>query len=213
MDVITCFYYTSNKDRQTEIETSLWNNMSKEFINKIHLIMTDKDHQTFLNSKFIGHPFYSKIVVKVSTSQPKYSYLVRYASQLNDSTVCICNSDIEFLIDNDNIPLLDNLRNKKICYFITRHEHDMSDFLIKNFGGSHDAFIFNAKVLKESIKDKELDFIDYIQNTSGIESLLTLFFIETLKYEVYNPCWQLVIKHHHKSNVRLWLVTSSGPIG
>jgi len=105
------------------------------------------------------------------------------------------------------------LRDDKVCYFITRHEHDMSDVLIKNFGGSHDAFIFNTKVLKESIYRKGLTYINYIQNTSGIEALLTLFFIESLQYQVYNPCWQIVLKHHHKSEVRLWTATSSGPIG
>jgi len=177
--------------------------------------MTEEDNQKFINSNFKNHPFNNKVVTHILAVQPTYSYLLKYASQLNDSTtVCICNTDIEILIHDENIPsLFDYLRDKKMCYFITRHEYDMTDFLIKNFGGSHDAFVFNTEVLKESLKDKDLNYINYIQNTSGIEALLTLFFIDSLQYEILNPCWQMILKHHHKSNVRLWAAASPGPIG
>ena len=34
------------------------------------------------------------------------------------------------------------------------------------------------------MENKDLNFINYIQNTLGIESLLTIFFIEKLKYKI-----------------------------
>jgi hypothetical protein len=95
-------------------------------------------------------------------------------------------------------------------FFITRHEHDNSKPLIENFVGSHDAFIFTGNSLKKKILDKDLNNINYTQNTLGIEALLSLFFIEELKYKIYNPCYEIKLTHHHKSNYRTY---SDKPIG
>ena len=134
-----------------------------------------------------------------------------YSSKLENRICCLCNSDIEFKIKNRS--LLDRLNNNNLIYFLTRREVDGSKYLIDNFGGSHDAFIFHSNRLKKNIANKDLSFINYIQNTSGIEALLTIFFIEKLKYKIKNPCFQIKLIHHHKSNIRLWQKKENKPIG
>lgn len=201
MELLTSFYYPKNKKREEELILTLKKNMSKEFIHKIHLYITEDDHKEFIKSDFINNSNYNKITFIIKNYQPKYPELFYVASKFINKVICICNSDIEFNIPN--IEILNKLKDN-ICFFLTRHEYDMSCPLINNFGGSHDAFIFKSNDLKNKIQNKDLSFFDYIQNTPGIESLLTIFFIENLKYEILNPCLEIILLHHHKSQYRTW---------
>jgi hypothetical protein len=204
MDIIQSFYYSSNNVRQKEIDYTLFRNLNKVFVNKIHLFIEDSDFNLFITSDFNTHINYKKINLVKYKGQPKYPDLFRYCSDLKNTICCICNSDIEFNIENKDTLLLQQLYNNKSIYFLTRHEYNMSCPLITNFCGSHDAFIFHSDTLKTEIELKDLNYINYIQNTNGIEALLTIFFIEQLNYKILNPCFQIQLIHHHKSNVRLW---------
>ena len=212
METVSSYYYSSNSERMNELDYTLASNLGKPIINKIHLYISSKDYENFLNSSYVNHTNYNKIVFKILEGQPTYKDLFLYCSSFEQTIFCICNSDIEFFIKEENYKLLNNLNNNKLSYFLTRYEHDNTSPLINNFGGSHDAFIFNSTILKNAIEGKDLNYINYIQNTPGIEALLTIFFIEKLGYKLLNPCHQIKLIHHHKSNVRLW---SSGkpPVG
>ena len=43
MELITSFYYPSNLQRLNELKESIKNNIKKDFIEKINLIITEKD--------------------------------------------------------------------------------------------------------------------------------------------------------------------------
>lgn len=204
MDIITCFYYSDNKNRQQELESVLLENLNNNFINNIHLFMEIKDSDIFLKSEFINNPNYNKIIIVNFNNQPKYPDLFIYSSKIKNKICCISNSDIRISIENNYLNLLDRLYNNKLIYFLTRHESDLSCPLINNFGGSHDAFIFHSDTVYYDIINLDLSSIDYKQNTSGIEALLTLFFIETLNYKIMNPCYQIKLIHYHKSQYRSW---------
>ena len=206
MDLLTSFYYPKNQKRQEELIMTLEKNLSKKFINKIHLYITENDYNKFKESEFVDNDNYDKINIIVKNYQPKYSELFKVASTFDNKIICICNSDIEF--DIPNIEILNKLGDN-MCYFITRHESNNTHPLIDNYGGSHDAFIFNSNVLRNKIKDKDLSYINYIQNTPGIEALLTIFFIEQLKYNIFNPCFEIKLIHHHRSNYRTWRGTKT----
>lgn len=197
--IIQSFYYSINDTRQTEIEFALMQNLNKNYVKNIHLFIENKDLVKFKTSTFYKN---NKIIIVNFEGQPTYPVLFNYSSNLNNEYCCICNSDIELNIEN--IKIVEHLKNNKLIYFITRHEHDMSCPLIDNFGGSHDAFIFHSDTMKKNLNNINTNFINYIQNTSGIEALLTIYFIEQLNYKILNPCYQIVLLHHHKSQVRLW---------
>ena len=213
MVTVSSYYYSSNSERMNEIDYTLASNLEKPFINKIHLFISTKDYEKFLNSSYVNHPNYNKIVFKILESQPTYKELFLYCSSFEQTIFCICNSDIEFFIKEENYHLLNDLNNNKLSYFLTRHEYNGVCPLINNFGGSHDAFIFNSTILKNAIEGKDLNYINYIQNTPGIEALLTIFFIENLGFKLLNPCHQLKLIHHHKSNVRLWSSNNKPSVG
>lgn len=213
MDIVCSFYYSENNERQKELELTLTNNMGKSFINRIHLIITCQDKDKLLNSEFTNHENFSKLLLHDKEEQPTYEYLINYISTIEGHIVAICNSDIEFGINENDYSILNNLKNKKLGYFLSRHEHDLTKPQIDRYWGSHDAFIFHSDQIKKDIVGKDLSYLNYVQNTSGIEALLIVFFIETMKYELKNPCYQIVLKHHHKSNVRLWVKKNHKIVG
>ena len=213
METVSSYYYSSNSKRMNEIDYTLSSNLQKPFINKVHLFISSKDYEKFLNFDYVNHPNYNKIIFKIFEVQPTYKDLFLYCSSFEQTIFCICNSDIEFFINEENYKLIDYLNDGNLSYFLTRHEEDEKCPLINNFGGSHDAFIFNSTILKNAIEDKDLNYINYIQNTPGIEALLTIFFIENLGYKLLNPCHQIKLIHHHKSNVRLWESKNNSSVG
>jgi hypothetical protein len=204
MELLTSFYYPNNIDRQKELTLTLLNNLDKTFITKINLLITNNDYILFNNSEIIDHKNFYKIEILVYDSIPTYDYLFTLASTFENTIMCICNSDIEFVIDN--IEILDML-NDDNCFFITRHEDESNTNLITNFGGSHDAFIFTSNGLKSKLPNIDLAYINYPQNTPGIEALLTIFCIEKLHYEIKNPCFEVKLLHHHYSNYRTYTMS------
>jgi len=206
MELLTSFYYPKNKTRESEIILTLKNNLDKDFISRINLCITENDYKKLKNSNTIKD--YEKVNIILKNDQPTYNYLIKLASTFDNKIICICNSDIEFEIGD--IKIFDKLKDD-MCYFLTRHESNDTCPLIKNYGGSHDAFIFKSDILKDKIKDKDLSYINYIQNTPGIEALLTIYFTEKLNYIIFNPCFEIKLIHHHDSNYRTY--HSVKPVG
>lgn len=204
MELVTSFYYPKNKTREKELILTLLNNLDKPFITKINLLITNNDYNLFKNSEVVHHINFDKIKIIVYNSIPAYDYLFTLASTFENTIVCICNSDIEFFIDN--IEIL-NMLNDDNCFFITRHEDETNTNLITNFGGSHDAFIFKSASLKSKLSNIDLTYINYTQNTPGIEALLTIFCIEKLHYEIKNPCFEIKLIHHHYSGYRTYTMS------
>jgi len=201
MELLTSFYYPKNKQREKELIITLKKNLEKVFIEKIHLYITQIDYKTFHEGALKNVKNYDKINFLIQNYQPTYKELFSVASEFDNKIICICNSDIEFNIPN--IEILNKLKDN-ICYFLTRHESDNTHPLITNYCGSHDAFIFKSDILKMKIKDKDLSYVNYIQNTPGIEALLTIYFTEKLDYKIFNPCFEIKLLHHHKSGFRTY---------
>jgi hypothetical protein len=108
----------------------------------------------------------------------------------------ITNSDI-YLLECD-FNLIERLRTEKCCYALTRYEYDMSQPQIDNYGGSHDAYIFNSSFIDENIVNIHTDFF---QNLPGIETHIITNFYD-IGFNVFNPCRQIKIVHLHKTQLR-----------
>ena len=205
MEIVQSFYFSPNLKRHEEIDQTLRLNLSRQYIEKIHLFITQEDLDRF---NLESYPEIQKIVFITLNVQPTYVTLLEYVSQQKNKICVIANSDIEFRIKDEDLHVLEKIRDKKIAYFITRDEF----IKCKDWGGSHDAFIFHSDTLNKAINNKDLSFINYVQNTSGIEALLTIQFIDILGYKLLNPCLQVFLVHHHQSNVRLW-ACGKPPVG
>ena len=123
-----------------------------------------------------------------------YTDFFKLANTLNE--ICmIANSDIWlYKIYREQISYINS--NPNTIYALTRHEQDMTCYLIDNYCGSHDAFIF-----KSPINTNILDSIKIKQNLWGSENVV-IQELEKYDYKVRNPCKSTIIVHEHKSQLR-----------
>lgn len=197
--IISTFYisnYSSHLDnlRSQELETSFINNLSNEYIEKIHLFIDD---DTALNRIKEIYNHSDKVVVICVGKKPKYSDFFDYIiNNIKDKICMITNADI--YLNKLDLNLIDNLNHEKVVYALTRYEYDMSHPLINNYGGSHDCYIFHSKFLSMKIINEHTDFF---QNFPGIESHIIKSFHDD-GFKIYNPCFQIQIVHLHKTELR-----------
>jgi hypothetical protein len=206
MIIVNSFFYPCSPERNRDIKLSILSNLALEFVKEIHLFISFNDLKLFKEDMdYVDNINIGKVRFLISEIQPTYSMLFTYGSNLKDEICCICNTDIELQITERNTYLFYKyLTGSKTIFFLTRHESDGTRPLIDGFCGSHDAFIFHSDTLRETLAAADLSKLDHVQNTHGIEAIMTIYFIEELRYMIYNPCIQLKIVHHHLSNIRDW---------
>ena len=199
INIISTFYiskYSSTLDnlRSKELEACLVNNLASKFIEKIHVFVDDNEALNKL--KELTNNSEKVIVIEVG-KKPMYTDFFNYIiNNLNNKICMITNSDI-FLYECDE-NLIDNLKENKIAYALTRYEYNMSHPLIDKYQGSHDCYIFNSKFINENIINEHTNFY---QNLPGIETHLIKNFCDN-GFKVYNPCHQIKIIHLHKTQLR-----------
>lgn len=199
INIVSTFYisnYSSDLDesRSKELEEALLNNISNELVEKIHLFVDDiaalnRIIQISNNSK--------KICIINIGIKPKYNDFFNYIlNNLKDKICMISNADL--YLSHCDLNLIERLKNEKICYALSRYEHDMSCPQINNYYGSHDCYIFNSAFIDERIVNNHTNFY---QNFPGIESQIVKNFCD-FDFKVYNPCRQIITVHLHKTQLR-----------
>ena len=199
INIISTFYvskYSSDLDelRTQELISALKNNIDSEYIEKIHLFVDDEISLNKLNEIAKDS---NKIKIIELKKQPIYTDFFNYIlNNLPDKICMITNSDI--YLHSCDISILDKLKDNKYLYVLTRHEYDMSHYLIDNYSGSHDCYIFNSKYLDNTIINEHTQ---YKQNLPGIESQIISSFCKS-GFKAFNPCKQIKIVHLHKTHLR-----------
>jgi hypothetical protein len=199
LNIISTFYiskYNSHldKDRSKEIEDCLIKNLKNPIVDKIHLFVDDEHALRRLNE--ISNNSEKIFIISIGL-KPKYNDFFNYIIENIQNEICmITNADI--YIHECEINLIKRLKKEKICYALTRYEHDMSHPLIDTYCGSHDCYIFNSSFIDKQIINKHTDFL---QNVLGIESRIIKTFCDK-GFRVYNPCRQIKIVHLHKTQLR-----------
>ena len=207
INIVSTFYiskYSSPLDdlRTKELEAALLKNLDSPFIEKMHLFVDD--HEA-LNRLHVLSNNSEKIIIIEVGKKPIYTDIFKYiVDKLKDKICMIINADIYLLECEEK--LIEKIKTEKLCYALTRHEHDMSKPLIDSFGGSHDAYIFNSTYIDEKIINNHTNFY---QNVPGIETHIIKNFCD-LGFVVYNPCHQIKIVHLHKTQLSNY---ASGWIG
>jgi len=138
----------------------------------------------------------NKMQLILFNKQPFYSDYLDLANQLKGEICMISNADI--WLKSCDIDLINLLKNENIGFALTRHEHDMSRLKMNSFMGgigSFDSFIFKSTKLVTSD-------IDHVQNIPGSEHIFKYFMEKDTKIKFYNPCFNIVIVHEHKSDIR-----------
>jgi hypothetical protein len=198
MNIISTFYiskYSSHLDilRSKELEQCLIHNLMSPFIEKIHLFVDDIDAMHRLNEM----PNLNKIIIIDVGKKPKYSDFFNYILNNVQNKLCmITNADI--FLHEMNTTLLEQVKENKIMFALTRYEHDMTHPLMDDYGGSHDAYIFNSKFINKTIINEHTQFY---QNFPGIETHIIKAFHDN-GFKILNPCKQIKIVHLHKTDLR-----------
>jgi len=199
LNIISTFYiskYNSylDKDRSKELDDCLIKNLKNPIVDKIHLFVDDEDALRRLNE--ISNNSEKIFIISIGL-KPKYNDFFNYIIENIQNEICmITNADI--YIHECEINLIKRLKKEKICYALTRYEHDMSHPLIDTYCGSHDCYIFNSSFIDKQIINKHTDFL---QNMPGIETHIIKTFHDN-GFRVYNPCRQIKIVHLHKTQLR-----------
>jgi hypothetical protein len=174
------------QQRQREIEFCIRTHFRNPNIRTVHLLGTQED-ETYFKTLFPGAKYH------VVPHQPTYGMIFNYVNTLTPHTVvCICNTDIEIGSFN---PAILNRVNNQVLLALTRHnvfDGREDDYQIRNYGGSHDAFITQVPLTRISYNR-----LNFKQNVFGAENVL-MFEFKSVGYTLKNPCRQLPIYHHHK---------------
>jgi len=176
------------KQRQNEIEYCIKSHFENTIISKVHMLCNGDDIDYFKNKFPLG-------IYSIIEKQPTYKHFINYANTLEEnSIICICNTDIE--IGSFDLNILNKLDNNTI-FALTRYEtvdNNYVPFLISEYTGSHDTFIFKIP------SRIDCSLIDFRQNIYGAENVFMNAF-EISGYKVLNPCYQLKTYHHHKDYI------------
>ena len=199
--LITQVYHPECKERFHEILCALDLNTNNEFISEVHLLQYDP----FVPMRLVDKHRKVKIT-NIKEERMSFSTALEYANTLpKDTIVAIANNDISFDHTLENI--IDYsflLREKFHAFFLSRHEEEQESNQDgigtqcgSNYIGSHDAFIFAVPISKRLITNMKGVYL-------GQPGADARFIYEARKagYVVRNPCVDVRIMHHHKSNHR-----------
>ena len=201
IDLITSFYITDNESRNDELLECLYKNLNNTMISTIHLFVDDLralNKVLELNYNDSENENKKKIKNKIKVisigKQSLYSDMFEYCiDNLQDNICMISNSDI--YLHKCEIDLSKYLKDN--IFALSRHEYDFKFYL---YGvGSHDAFIFTPKYINKDI----LKNIKHIQNIAGSDDNIINNLVD-FGHKVYNPAFQIIIIHLHKSNIRTY---------
>ena len=144
----------------------------------------------------LSEDYENKIVKLLHYKQATYSDFFLYAyDNLKYEIVMIANSDI-YLYGCSNYIVNKYVNEQNQILALTRHETLTFKPLIDIYEGSHDAFIFKSP-LKEDIHLRS----NFTQNNWGSENLVISLLVNN-GYTLRNTCYQVIIMHNHKSELR-----------
>ena len=191
INLITSFYINKISEyRNNELKECLNLNLKNPLIEKIHLFVDDENALEYV--KGLKN---NKIYIIGVGKKPLYSELFGYGiNKLNGKICLVSNSDI-FLYEC-NIAILNKLNEPGVVFSLTRYEYNLSCPLIKEYGGSHDCFMFKSPLNKDLLQ--HIQHVQHHWNSEGV----VLFELNRIGAKLYNPCHQIKIVHLHASNVR-----------
>lgn len=185
INLFVSYFISDNNQRNYEIESSLVKNIDLDFINKIYLFSEYTFDEKYFNCS-------NKIELVKCKDRPTYSDMMMfvYKNKLQNDINIISNADIYF--DNSILNSLHIKHNE--CYALTRYDnnilHDRPEV-------TQDAWIFK-NVNKKLIRDSKIQL-----GIPGCDNFIAAVFKES-GYNIYNPCYDIIINHLHESNIRTY---------
>lgn len=190
--LVTSYYYTSNIDRQRELDECLTRNVQNPWIDRIYLL-NDKQYA-------LRHidPYGKIVQIEVTDENKKrlrFDYAIQWINQhLYGKRVILSNSDIYF--DQTLLKLQHETFHKKV-FALTRYDQNK----LVMVSDSQDSWMFRVPLL---IPMEECNFTF---GTLGCDNRLA-YVIQKAEYNITNPCLTIRTHHLHQSNERTYDVST-----
>ena len=212
MELVTILHLVYDKatnkiirEREKEYVTVLQSNLNHDHVKRIHVLSTKAREL----EKRLGNNYqlsnWSKLLIVQRNSTNRTRDIYDYISEkLIGVDVMHLNGDIYLGRGFDQVdPVV--MRKNKIMYTLTRQvkgEENCSgeDYCHeKRYRGSHDTFLFH---LTEPIPEADLQHLNFIPGSWGMENVIMWLFSTKLGYCLLNPCTILETFHFHCTNLR-----------
>lgn len=197
--LITQYYNETCRARQREMMDSLHENLNNSNLDKIHLLQYDQMDDLLPQQ----HP---KLCIHKS-SNPRLSFgeALRHVNEhLQLKIAIIANNDITFdkslhLLREERV--VKAIANKYSAFALSRIEPDehigIGSQCSHKYVGSHDAFVVHSPVPQSLI----LGLTNVYLGQAGADARF-VYEARNVGLIVGNPCKDMIILHHHKSNHR-----------
>ena len=194
--------------RQMEVLNVLQENLLHPMIERIHMLVWDKETADYIRSLYLKNS--ERLILQVVGKDVGLKEQLLYASKcLTNRIIVITNQDNKLGKGWDNTDYHRILKENDIMYALTRHSPIKTnctwlrylgtcDDGVKHIG-SHDTFVLRAKRWNEDVFN---GLNSITPDKLGMENLFIWFFKNKLKYRVLNPCKSLFVHHHHCVPIR-----------
>lgn len=178
------WYYEANEIRAEELMFCLRQNIDNPLIDHIYLIS-----ETTIQP--IEH---EKVTFIVKNHRATYKDMFNIANEVNgiDDISLISNTDIYF---HPSLNLLHEYLLQNVCFAIFRHEKGKK---YKYQNCTQDVWIFKGEI-NQNI------YSDFCLGIPGCDNRIA-FEIERAGYRLYSPSREIIVFHHHISNIRHYVM-------
>ncbi len=181
------YYLDKNKERQTEINTCLYENINNELIGHIYILVEKPDSK----EKILKHDKITKCVVnKRPTYDDFFAHVDAYTDE--EDINIISNSDMYF---DKTIKLVEDMNMDNKCLALTRWDlRHGNQPLFHNVSCSQDVWIVQGKV-KNGI------WGNFFMGIPGCDNRIA-YELKKAGYDVINPSHSIKTYHLHITGVR-----------
>jgi hypothetical protein len=183
-------YAIQDETRRAEIDAACHLNLNNPHIHRVVILAED-------GLQLPSHPKLSLLEIN---RRPSFQQFFRIVNEYGKDTInIIANVDISF---DDTIGLANRLTDDQ-AFAISRHDLRDGIYKIVVGGDSQDCWCFRGAVRGE--------FGDYKMGQRGCDNRLA-YELSRADYRLSNPCWSIIIKHHHVTQERhYWDYVVPGP--
>ena len=197
MILVSCYYTSSNIERQKELNDTLIYNVNNKYISQIILLNDQIYPLDFIkkNKKKINQ------VVWYKEGNLYFNKAIEYINDyLCGEIVILSNSDIYF---DNTLELLTNKFTEKIVYCLLRYEilENGKKDIFRHFdeprSDSQDSWIFKSPL------EINLDDVNFSFGTLGCDNIFANVLYNN-NYKLFNPSYDIITTHLHKTEERTY---------
>lgn len=205
VSLITQYYIPKWKERQTEIDETLINNINDPYIDEIYLFVEKEYNFEMIKSKVKN---FDKVKLINRKSRLSFKMAFEFANHhiAEENIKILSNSDIYF---NNTLTNVHSINLFKTVLCLSRHEITNDKLEItKDTHWTQDVWIW-TDIINITPKSNNKDYFKdgIMLGIGGCDNRITAI-LKSAGYNLQNCCKKIICIHNHKNDLREW--TKSG---